>query len=40
MLALGKEMSDRRTTGFDPVDLAAGLIGAGAAALVTVNWKR
>jgi len=38
-LALGKEVADRHRTGFDPVDLAAGLIGAGAGALVTSNWR-
>jgi len=39
VLALGKEIADRRTGGFDPLDLSASLIGAGAAGLVTVSWK-
>jgi hypothetical protein len=39
VLALGKEVADRHRTGFDPVDLAAGMIGAGAAALVVSNWR-
>ena len=39
VLALGKEVADRHRTGFDPVDLAAGMIGAGAAALVVSTWR-
>jgi hypothetical protein len=38
-LALGKEVADRHRTGFDPVDLTAGVIGAGAAALITSTWR-
>lgn len=34
-LGLGKEVWDRRRTGFDPRDLAADLIGAAAAAVLT-----
>jgi len=40
VLALGKEVADRHRTGFDPVDLTAGVIGAGAAALITSTWQR
>jgi hypothetical protein len=38
-VGLAKEVADRKGTGFDPVDLAAGLIGGTAAALVTVGWR-
>lgn len=34
-LGLAKEVRDRRHGGFDPVDLVAGAIGAGLAAVVT-----
>ena len=38
VLGLGKEIADRRGTGFDLVDLAADLIGAGAAGALTSIW--
>jgi hypothetical protein len=38
-VGLAKEVADRKGTGFDPVDLAADLIGGTAAALVTVGWR-
>lgn len=38
VLGLGKEIVDRRGTGFDLVDLAADLLGAGAACALTTLW--
>jgi hypothetical protein len=38
VLGLGKEIADRHGTGFDLVDLAADLLGAGAASAVTSIW--
>ena len=37
-LGLGKEIADRRGTGFDLVDLAADLLGAAAAGALTSIW--
>lgn len=38
VLGLGKEIADARSTGFDLFDLAADLIGAGAAGALTSIW--
>ena len=38
VLGLGKEIADRHGTGFDLVDLAADLLGAGAASALTSLW--
>jgi hypothetical protein len=40
VLAVGKELADARRTRFDGVDLAAGLVGAGCAALLIVFLER
>jgi hypothetical protein len=40
VLAAGKEFADARRTRFDGVDLAAGLIGAGCAALLVAFLER
>lgn len=37
-LGFGKEIADRRGTGFDIVDLAADLLGAAAAGVLTLIW--
>jgi hypothetical protein len=40
VLAVGKEFADARRTRFDGVDLAAGLVGAGCAALLIAFLER
>lgn len=39
-LGTAKEAADRRSSGFDLVDLGAGCIGAAAAAALTTLWRR
>lgn len=38
LLGFGKEIADRKDTGFDLTDLLADLIGAGAAAWIVDRW--